>query len=333
MRKLKLVGALMLAILIMASCVSMSVLAEQNESPTDNKEKIEISNTDAPSEAGRKAKKSKKGPSRREKQNPKASEEELDQESSDGDDLIEAPKQESPDTQQPGAEEPTDANAQDGVPPEGDPVVSDPTGSEKPKNGPEQQGKVFEITFVVEGDRTVVKLAEGDAIIKPQNDPVKSGFDFVHWYDADGSEKTEFVFGVGAKKDLELKALFTKIKSDDEGEDDSDDDDSPPDTTIEDEDVPLGSGAVSDPIEFDGTETDRSITIVSDRGNKVRYGDTITLTGKLSGFAGEQYSLTWRHDNGNGAWTDFSHGSTICTFVLDEQNVDWNWQLVAVING
>ena len=63
--------------------------------------------------------------------------------------------------------------------------------------------KEFTVTFVVDGEKTEVKVAEGEKAVKP-SDPVKEGYVFKGWYV--GEEAYDFEKAVTA--DVELVAVF-----------------------------------------------------------------------------------------------------------------------------
>lgn len=192
MKKLWKMSALVLAVLLVFSGLALTVFAESGEQPTDPP-KVETPKADPP-----KTEEPKADP-------PKT--EEL--------------KADPPKADAPNAEEPKPTNTDSSAPevtPDAAPPAPSPSSNEGTEPTKKPERKVVEITFVVGNDRAVVKLDQGETITKPKKDPSKDGYEFVHWYDAEGSEKTKFGFNVEAKKDLTLKALFRKIEEEPAGQ-------------------------------------------------------------------------------------------------------------------
>ena len=67
--------------------------------------------------------------------------------------------------------------------------------------------KEYNVTFVVDGSKTIVKAKEGEKVSKPI-DPVKEGYQFIGWYL--GSE--EYTFN-NVTSNITVVAKFTKVIS------------------------------------------------------------------------------------------------------------------------
>ena len=75
----------------------------------------------------------------------------------------------------------------------------------------------FTVTFVVDGEKTEVKVKDGEKAVKPQ-DPEKEGYVFKGWYV--GEEEYDFEKAVNA--DLEVTAKFEEKAADEPGDEPGD---------------------------------------------------------------------------------------------------------------
>jgi len=74
-------------------------------------------------------------------------------------------------------------------------------------NGQNETVKEYTVKFIVDGEATEAKVAEGEKVSKPAN-PEKEGFEFVGWY----AEDEAYDFEKEVTSDLELVAKFKKTK-------------------------------------------------------------------------------------------------------------------------
>ena len=70
-----------------------------------------------------------------------------------------------------------------------------------------EETKEFTVTFTIDGEKSEVKVAEGEKVSKP-SDPEKEGYNFLGWYV--GEEAYDFEKAVNA--DLEVTAKFEEVK-------------------------------------------------------------------------------------------------------------------------
>lgn len=89
--------------------------------------------------------------------------------------------------------------------------------------------------------------------------------------------------------------------------------------TFEDEEIPLAGPA--------------SVTITSNAGAQMYYGDTITLTAGVAGVDPASCQFIWRYNNGGG-WTDAASGpDSTYSYELTEQNQNWIWEVEAIVGA
>ena len=74
-----------------------------------------------------------------------------------------------------------------------------------------------------------------------------------------------------------------------------------------------------------------SITIHCLNGTEAKLGDDVTLSAKITGLDGVEYSVTWQYQSG-GQWHNASgsHGNTY-RYTLSEKNANYNWRLALSI--
>lgn len=85
------------------------------------------------------------------------------------------------------------------------------TETDEREDVPPAEPPTFTVRFRANGDSWTLELAEGDALQRPNRDPSKTGFRFLWWYDASGSETVPFHFDTPVMRNLELAALFEEI--------------------------------------------------------------------------------------------------------------------------
>lgn len=69
----------------------------------------------------------------------------------------------------------------------------------------EGAGKTFHVTFNNEGETSVVPVEEGNVVSKPSQNPTKSGYNFLGWYDANNNK---FDFTTPITEDITLYAIY-----------------------------------------------------------------------------------------------------------------------------
>ena len=81
-----------------------------------------------------------------------------------------------------------------------------------------EETKEYTVTFVVDGEKTEVKVKDGEKATKPI-DPEKEGYTFLGWYVGDDA----YDFEKAVTKDVKLVAKFEEVPSDEPGDEPSDD--------------------------------------------------------------------------------------------------------------
>lgn len=183
----------------------------------------------------------------------------------------------------------------------------------------EDEVPLYTVCFVIGDLSSELKVKAGEPVNAPSTTPEKEGWQFEYWYAVGTPEQTEFCFGQPTDRDLVLHALFTPIPVSVNPE---------PPLPIE----PTAPDAVGDEPqnELPQLAPERRIAITSNVNGAVRYGDQITLTAQFIGFDGAGCTLTWQR-GANGHWVNYAEGSAQCTFTLTEENLSWDWQLIAQI--
>ena len=89
-------------------------------------------------------------------------------------------------------------------------------------------------------------------------------------------------------------------------------------------------------VQMDELYPNRKATLYMSWGSKAKpaMGDRITLSARLEGYDGIEYSLRWQVNSGGGGWQDVpdAAGHTF-SFILDEKNIDWLWRVAVDIHG
>ena len=244
--------------------------------------------------------------------------------------------EEEPTPEEPTPEQPPVEPDPDPVEPPKDPVdppkeetpPADPSTEPEPENNvpdEEEEAADVSVTFAADAEVRVVLVKQGQPVERPATNPAKDGFVFVHWY-ADGTaQDVAYDFSSPVEADLTLIALFEEAEEEEgfvPGEEAETEGDLGLDETIvEDETTPEEGEEVSTLPEG------ASVAITSDAGDLVQYGDTITLTAVITGLDETEYTVAWRYDDGTG-WQALSSGTaTTHSFVLDEQNISWLWEV------
>lgn len=207
---------------------------------------------------------------------------------------------------------------------EAEPGTQKPEEEEPSEDRPESEEipSLYIVKFMNADDTEfmAVKVNEGELIPKPKTDPSLNGFEFQYWYNVKEGEKTPFKFTSGdiATEDLILKAFFI-LKGEElpEGED------------INEAQEPEDEAFVE---ETPKPSIDRSVSICSNIGATVSYGDIIVLAGELNGYEDVDCTMRWEVNDGNG-WAELRGEDGLSySFILDENNIANQYRIAVTVD-